>query len=168
MLCTSPLAGSTGRKHGNWLSDEPGSQWHGVATDPDGHVTVLNLRDNRLSGELPPELGDLRNLRELILRDNQLTGEIPLELGNLANLEVLSLVGNRLSGPIPREFGELTGLRELRMRGNGLSGEIPSTIANLTNLRLIYLGENELHWQDNPTNLSTCRYYGMSTSTGTG
>ena len=157
-------------KNGNWLSDEPGSQWHGVATDPDGHVTVLNLRDNRLSGELPPELGDLRNLRELILRDNQLSGAIPPELGNLANLEVLSLVGNRLSGPIPREFGELTGLRELRMRGNGLSGEIPSTIANLTNLGLIYLGENELHGKipDELKHLPILRYVNLNRNRLTG
>ena len=155
---------------GNWLSGEPGSQWHGVATDPDGHVTVLDLRDNRLSGELPPELGNLRNLRELILRDNQLSGAIPPELGNLANLEVLSLVGNRLSGPIPREFGELTGLRELRMRGNGLSGEIPSTIANLTNLRLIYLGENELHGKipDELKHLPRLRYIKLNRNRLTG
>ena len=27
-------------KNGNWLSDEPGSNWHGVATDREGYVTV--------------------------------------------------------------------------------------------------------------------------------
>ena len=38
---------------------------------------------NRLTGEIPPELGGLSNLTELSLRDNQLTGEIPPELGGL-------------------------------------------------------------------------------------
>ena len=179
---------------GDWLSDEPGSQWHGVATDPDGHVTVLDLRDNQLSGELPPELGDLRNLRELILRDNQLSGEIPPELGNLANLEVLSLVRNRLSGPIPAEFGDLAGLKELSIWGNELSGDIPSTLAkltklthfsvgyngltgeipswlgDLTNLQLINLNENELHGPipDELKHLSRLRYIKLNRNGLTG
>ena len=72
-------------KNDNWLTDEPGSNWHGVTTDREGYVTLLDLRDNRLSGELPPELGILSRLRELRLRDNQLIGEIPPELGNLFN-----------------------------------------------------------------------------------
>ena len=69
---------STGGVHwandDNWLSDAPGNHWHGVTTDANGHVTVLDLRDNRLNGEIPPELGDLVNLRELRLQDNQLSG----------------------------------------------------------------------------------------------
>lgn len=129
---------------GNWLSDEPGNRWHGVTTDRDGYVTVLNLEENRLSGEIPPELGNLRKLRELRLDNNQLSGEIPPELGNLANLEGLHMVRNRLSGPIPPELGNLASLKELRIWGNELSGEIPSTLANLTGLTRFSMGVNEL------------------------
>ncbi|WP_420448358.1 leucine-rich repeat domain-containing protein [Candidatus Palauibacter sp.] len=57
-----------------------------------------------LSGPIPPELGDLANLRELHLWINQLSGPIPPELGNLANLRSLNLGINRLSGPIPPEM----------------------------------------------------------------
>ena len=131
-------------KNDNWLTDEPGTNWHGVTADREGYVTVLNLRDNRLSGELPPELGNLSRLRELRLRDNQLNGEIPPELGNLSNLEVLSLVRNRLSGPIPPSLGNLAFLKELSIRGNELNGEIPSTLANLSLLRSFSVGVNEL------------------------
>ena len=131
-------------KSDNWLTDEPGSNWHGVAADREGYVTALDLRDNRLRGELPPELGNLSRLRELNLRDNQLNGEIPPELGNLLNLEVLSLVRNRLSGPIPPSLGNLAVLRELRIWGNELNGEIPSTLANLSLLRSFSVGVNEL------------------------
>ena len=42
-----------------WLSDAPVGEWHGVTTDSDGRVTVLDLRQNNLSGEIPPELGSL-------------------------------------------------------------------------------------------------------------
>ena len=131
-------------KKDNWLTDKPGSNWHGVTTDQEGHVTVLNLRDNGLSGELPPELGNLSRLRELRLRDNQLSGEIPPGLGNLSNLKVLSLVRNRLSGAIPPSLGNIAGLEDLRIWGNELNGEIPSTLANLSELRNFSVGVNEL------------------------
>ena len=41
------------------------------------------------------------NRKWLILATNQLTGEIPPELGNLANLAVLGLDGNQLTGCVP-------------------------------------------------------------------
>ena len=128
----------------NWLSDEPGNRWHGVETDASGHVTVLDLRENRLNGQLPPELGDLVNLRELRLQGNLLRGEIPPELGRLSNLVVFDLARNGLSGTIPPEVGNLTNLTRLSIWGNELSGEIPSSLGNLTWLTVLSLGGNEL------------------------
>jgi len=61
-------------------------------------VTKLNLPFNNLNGIIPPELGNLSNLKELLwLDDNQLSGNIPVELGNLSNLQWLSLYRNQLS-----------------------------------------------------------------------
>ena len=54
----------------NWLSDAPIDQWSDVLTDDDGRVTLLILYSNELSGEIPPELGSLTNLRELLLGGN--------------------------------------------------------------------------------------------------
>ena len=85
----------------NWLSDAPIGEWQGVTTGHNGRVIELNLGENRLSGEIPPELGNLANLERLQLGANQLSGEIPPELGNLANLEELSLGFNELRGCIP-------------------------------------------------------------------
>ena len=56
---------------------------------------------NQLSGEIPPELGNLTNLKGLDLSGNQLSGEIPPELVNLASLTWLYLDGNQLSGCVP-------------------------------------------------------------------
>ena len=53
---------------------------------------------NWLSGEIPPELGNLSNLWELYLDDNDLSGEVPRELTNLTRLEVMYISGNRLTG----------------------------------------------------------------------
>ena len=52
----------------NWLSDAPIGQWHGVSTDDNGRVAWLLLHNNQLSGEIPPELGNLANLQQAFSR----------------------------------------------------------------------------------------------------
>ena len=112
----------------NWLSDEPLSKWYGVRTDHEGRVTHVELQENQLSGEIPPELGALSNLTSLSLWYNQLSGTIPSELGNLAKLEWLYLNDNQLSGEIPPELGALSNLTSLWLSSNQLSGTIPKRI----------------------------------------
>ena len=61
----------------NWLSDAPLSEWSGVTTHYYGSVVGLDLSWIGLNGELPEELGNLRNLRTLLLSGNDLSGCIP-------------------------------------------------------------------------------------------
>ncbi len=75
--------------HDGWLSDAPLSEWDGVKTDDEDRVVHLSIDSNWLSGEIPPELGNLANLTELYLQENQLSGCVPPELGNLANLKAV-------------------------------------------------------------------------------
>ena len=124
----------------NWLSDRPIGEWHGVTTNSNGRVVELNLFDNQLTGEIPPELGDLSNLTELWLSGTQLTGEIPPELGGLSNLSVLWLGASQLTGEIPPELGGLN----LLLGSNGLTGEIPPELGRLSNLTVLWLGSNGL------------------------
>ena len=132
------------RKRTNWLRTyAPLSYWYGVRTDSSGRVIELNLGSNRLSGEIPPELGNLTNLQLLHLDHNQLSGEIPPELGNLTNLQLLYLHYNQLSGEIPPELGNLTNLQLLHLHHNQLSGEIPPELGKLTNLGALYLDHNQ-------------------------
>ena len=91
----------------------------------------LFLTTNRLSGPIPPELGQLSGLDALELHDNQLSGPIPPELGRLTGLDSLSLSGNRLSGPIPVDLGNLTRLTLLTIdsdTGLCLPPEIQDTV----------------------------------------
>ena len=135
-------------RNDNWLSDVPISEWEGVTTDDNGRVIKLYLDlyldENQLSGEIPPELGNLSNLTWLVLANNQLSGEIPPELGNLTNLTWLELTSNQLSGEIPPELGNLSNLQQLSLWNNQLSGEIPPELGNLSNLGVLFLGQNQL------------------------
>ena len=109
---------------------------------------VLFLNENELSGEVPPELGNLLNLNHLDLGSNSLSGTIPSEIGNLLNLSILSMASNSLSGQIPPELGKSSSrLNYLVLGNNSLSGEIPSEIGNLPHLRSLDLTNNDLSGQ---------------------
>ncbi len=128
----------------HWRSDVPLSQWQGVRTDDQGHVTRLYLSHRGLTGTIPAALGKLENLQTLDLAHNQLTGEIPEQLGQLKNLRELYLDGNQLTGEIPITLGLLENLQILYLQENKLTGEIPTTLGQLENLLYLYLQENEL------------------------
>jgi len=152
-----------------WLSGEPISQWEGVATNDDGRVIALDLHFNNLSGFLPPEIGDLTELRKFhmgynsvsgpippefgnltaltqaYLYSNALTGEIPAELGGLSQLAELWLYDNELKGPLPPEVGDMTGLTRLILTKNtGLSGPLPGSLTGLEELTELLMGETGL------------------------
>ena len=146
--------GANWHNNGNWLSNAPMGEWHGVTTDSDGRVTQLILDNNQLTGGIPAELGSLTKLDWLYLSGNQLSGEVPSSLGSLANLQWLHLDGNQLSGEIPAELGSLTDLEALFLSGNQLSGEIPAELGSLTNLEELRLNSNQLS-RDIPAELGS-------------
>ncbi|CAN5543001.1 hypothetical protein BH10CHL1_BH10CHL1_16230 [soil metagenome] len=126
-----------------WLANRTPCNWFGVLCN-NGHVVVLNLPQNRLSGPLPPTLGNLSELLVLNLANNQLTDAIPFELGNLGKLQTLDLYGNQLSGQIPFTLGNLSALTTLRLYNNQLRGFIPTQLDNLNSLLTLDLGYNIL------------------------
>ena len=108
------------------------------------NLEYLYIWGNQLTGIIPPELGQLTNLRSLALGANKLTGPIPSALGDLPNLQELWLWGNELTGPIPASLSSLTNLKDLRLSDNRLSGPVPSWLGSLTNLEVLTLDENQL------------------------
>ena len=127
-----------------WDLNQPMDTWFGVTLSGEGCVTSLILRFNQLSGNIPPELGNLSSLQDLYLNSNQLSGEIPAELGSLGNLEILTFDRNQLSGSIPPALGNLSSLRYLSLSSNQLSGSIPPELGNLSSLQDLYLQLNQL------------------------
>ena len=88
----------------NWNTDSDISTWYGITASDAGRVTGISMPENNLTGELPPEIGELSALTQLVLRDNDLTGAIPAEIGNLSELTRLNLRRNNLTGVIPAEI----------------------------------------------------------------
>ncbi|OWM87996.1 probable LRR receptor-like serine/threonine-protein kinase At3g47570 [Punica granatum] len=104
----------------------------------------LSLGNNRISGKIPSEIGNLVNLQGLDMWGNEFTGAIPSDIGMLQQLVTLFFDSNRLSGDIPPSFGNLTLLTDLRLGNNLLQGEIPPSLGMLQNLNFLELSRNSL------------------------
>ncbi|PNX82059.1 receptor-like protein kinase [Trifolium pratense] len=86
---------------------------------------AIDISSNKISGEIPQVIGDLKGLILLNLSNNILNGSIPLSFGKLSNLEALDLSLNNLSGKIPQQLAQLTFLEFLNVSFNNLSGPVP-------------------------------------------
>ncbi|CAH1420184.1 unnamed protein product [Lactuca virosa] len=89
------------------------------------YMAGLDFSCNKLTGEIPQELGFLTQLRALNLSHNQLIGPIPMSFSNLAKIESLDLSSNGLTGKVPSELIELTSLSTFNVSHNNLSGRLP-------------------------------------------
>ena len=101
----------------NWSTTAALSTWHGVTIDSDGlRVTELNLiGNNKLTGSIPAELGDLTSLQELYLWGNtDLTGPLPLGIMNFNVLTTVWIQDTGLCAPKEKEYLRWQVLRETR------------------------------------------------------
>ena len=129
----------------DWSEESPVTDWEGVVVGGQPpRVLSLNLTTAGLTGVVPPELGDLSELRFLHLYGNDLSGEIPSELGRLSYLDTLDLGDNQLAGPIPPELGQLSRLASLDISANQLTGTVPDELGNLERLEWLVIAENDL------------------------
>lgn len=131
------------------------------------YLKSLRIYDQRyISGEIPSEYGDLRNLQVLDLEDNWLGGEIPSSFKFLNDLTLLNLRRNRLTGVSTEAINKmdkltvvaldsnkfegklpefnLPNLLGLTLSDNAFTGEIPSSMTGLSSLQLLGLDHNNL------------------------
>uniref|UniRef100_A0ACD6AQL9 Uncharacterized protein n=1 Tax=Avena sativa TaxID=4498 RepID=A0ACD6AQL9_AVESA len=93
---------------------------------PNVSTGLLDLSNNKLTGDIPLEIGQLKSLYSLNLSFNDLTGQIPISICNLTNLYVLDLSDNNLTGAIPSALNSLHFLSRFNISNNDLEGPIPS------------------------------------------
>jgi len=89
------------------------------------NLGLLDLSDNRISGEIPSSLGECHSLQYLNTSRNFLQGKIPPLLEKLSGLQVLDLSHNNFSGSIPKFFESMRGLASLNLSFNNLEGDVP-------------------------------------------
>jgi len=156
---------------GNWPATATSTQfgaWYGI-TVVNGDITQIILSNNKLTGKIPSNVGDLTALKALDLNTNSISGGIPMSLAtipgmqqivlyrcaltgtipaaifNNTGLQVLNLAYNKLTGTIPTNVVNATALTSLILASNLLTGAIPTDIGNLVNLQLLTLWDNRLN-----------------------
>jgi Leucine-rich repeat (LRR) protein len=133
-------------------------------------ISILQLSNNSISGAIPEQIGQCRELINLVLYNNQLSGNLPASIVNMGNGRkddlVIALQNNRLSGTIPAGFGKRTfeyfdlsgnlfsgelpadlgdaSITILNLSNNRLTGSIPASFGNIKKLRELYLNDNLL------------------------
>ncbi|XP_057965374.1 receptor-like protein kinase BRI1-like 3 [Malania oleifera] len=120
------------------------------------NLKTIDLSLNSIGGSIPSGIWKLPNISELIMWANNLSGEIPEDICiNGGNLRTLILNNNRITGTIPLSITNCTKLMWLSLSTNKLVGEIPYGFGNLLYLSLLQLGENMLSGQI-PGELGKC------------
>jgi Leucine-rich repeat (LRR) protein len=128
--------------------------------------SLVNLKELQIScwenlEELPNEIGNLRNLQELIIDNGngcQMNILIPPSIGQLSNLRILRLYGaidprdEDLKKPLPKSkiktlpetITKLQNLEELDLGRNALTA-VPDHVAALKGLKRLKLDYNTIH-----------------------
>lgn len=133
-------------------------------------LQILDLSNNRLSGELPDCWWNLQALQFMDLSNNSFSGEIPAaKASHNCSLESVHLAGNGFTGVFPpvlegcnslatldignnRFFGAIPpwigagvpSLRILSLRSNNFTGQIPQELSRLSQLQLLDMANNSL------------------------
>ncbi|CAL9145588.1 unnamed protein product [Musa hybrid cultivar] len=100
-----------------------------------GLVKLVLARNNFDAGEIPENIGSLKNLTWLFLAKCNLQGEIPASIYELTSLGKLDLSYNQISGQLSKAISNLSKLYKIELYQNKLTGVIPPEVANLTLLR---------------------------------
>ncbi|KAL7532822.1 hypothetical protein ACHAXR_004872, partial [Thalassiosira sp. AJA248-18] len=141
-------------KSDNWLTNADECIWYGISGCMNAakeKIISLELKDNRLEGEIPPELfGFLPNVVVLNLATNALTGEIPTEIGMLVDIDILELAENQLTGYIPTELGDLETVSHVFLQSNNFENgqTMPGEVCDLRSKEDGGGGSLTLLWAD--------------------
>ncbi|KAJ0031877.1 hypothetical protein Pint_14460 [Pistacia integerrima] len=92
------------------------------------YMSGVDLSCNKLTGEIPYQIGFLTRIHTLNISHNNLTGSIPMTFSHLQQIESLDLSYNNLNGKIPPQLVGLYTLSFFSVAHNNLSGKTPERI----------------------------------------
>ncbi|KAK6942534.1 Serine-threonine/tyrosine-protein kinase, catalytic domain, partial [Dillenia turbinata] len=113
----------------SWSGNDPcAGTWMGLNCNANNKVYLINLQKFNLNGLLSPAVAQLDALTTVILASNNLTGKVPSNWTELKDLTLLDLSNNNIIPPLP-PFGETV---KVNVAGNSLfgtnqTGTTPST-----------------------------------------
>ncbi|XP_047314520.1 polygalacturonase inhibitor-like [Impatiens glandulifera] len=122
------------------------SDWYSLDCDlKTNRVIALTIFQSNLSGQIPPSVGDLSYLQQIVFHKlPNLVGTIPQTITKLTHLRRLDVSWTNISGPIPDFISQLNNLNTLDLSFNYLTGNIPSSLSELANLNYLNLHGNKL------------------------
>ena len=139
------LSGTLPSAIGNFLVASSNSNSSSAAV-LGGQLQILSIENLAMSGTIPPQYGNLRNLTHLTIAGNKgLRGILPASFGRLTKLKRLHLGGNSgVTGTLPNEYGSksMAVLQYLKVSENlKVSGTLPKNYANLSRLEHLFLSK---------------------------
>lgn len=116
--------------------------WEGVKIDslPDGtpiaggRVIGLVFENQDAKGEIPTELGNLRELKSLTLTLNRVKGAVPNSLSFIKGLKKMSLKGSWGITSLPKDIGLISDLEVLDIEGTSVA-ELPESLSRCEKLK---------------------------------
>ncbi|KAG2331769.1 hypothetical protein Bca52824_002949 [Brassica carinata] len=129
----------------SWEGADPcGTSWVGITCNND-RVVSISLGNLNVEGKLSGDIAALSELQILDLSYNTgLTGPLPPNIGELKKLKNLILVGCSFTGQIPESIGQLEQLIYLSLNLNQFSGTIPASIGRLSKLYWFDIADNQI------------------------
>ncbi|KAM3705242.1 hypothetical protein ACJW31_03G066000 [Castanea mollissima] len=110
---------------------------------PPPSIASYSVRNNTLTGEIPPLFCNLSSIIKLDLSHNNLSGILPQCLCNVSKLlTALSLQNNHFNGTLPATYVEGSKLEMMDVSYNQLEGQIPRSLSNCTMLQILRLVNN--------------------------
>ncbi|CAO2208905.1 unnamed protein product [Urochloa humidicola] len=119
-------------------------------------LTKVNLKYNKVHGQIPDSFADLPSLSVLKLAYNLLEGPFPMRIFQNKNLTIVDISYNfKVSGLLPN-FSSDSNMTELLCSNTNFSGPIPRSISNLKSLKSLGIASTNYH-QDLPSSIGELR-----------